>query len=136
MEQWDKAAGRYDNREGSGPFREPWDPEDPRQIAVGRAQRGPMEVGTATHDISQPFGCRDMAGNGREWTRTAKQAEVTLPLKHRDEFVTVVLRGRSYASPKPLSYKDLADPLEQGAEWYTATDPYTGFRVVFDQLPP
>src|SRR5262249_33297617 len=56
VQQWDKAAGRFEEDRGEGPFIEPWDAKDP-QIAVGRAREGPMEAGQAAKDRSL-FGCR------------------------------------------------------------------------------
>jgi serine/threonine protein kinase len=41
-------------------------------VAVGRPDGlGPLPIGTAGWDVS-PWGCRDMAGNGCEWTRSKK----------------------------------------------------------------
>src|SRR5262249_34088687 len=62
--QWDKAAGKLDGAEA--PFRDPKKPLATGDVAVGRPADGPMPVGTAARDVS-PFGCRDMAGNGKEW---------------------------------------------------------------------
>src|SRR5690606_21822230 len=59
--QWDKAAGRFDGAEG--PFRSGW---KPGMIALDRLEPGP--VGTFPADESL-YGCRDLAGNGRELTR-------------------------------------------------------------------
>jgi formylglycine-generating enzyme required for sulfatase activity len=126
-QQWDKAAGRFDNNGRHGPFLEPWQPGD---LAVGRENAGPMAVGQATHDISS-FGCRDMAGNGREWTR-----EIADLVRRRwvddqsispDDFVR--LRGGSYRSPEPLTFESLDAPdLHEASE--TAED--IGFRVVLE----
>ena len=70
IEQWDKAAGLYDYDATDatterGPFNEPWKVGD-KTIAVARDN--PAPIGTSSHDVS-PLGCRDMAGNGSEWTR-------------------------------------------------------------------
>ena len=68
IKQWDKAAGFFDRQGREGPYLMTW-AGLPGEIAVGRKEEeGPMPVGTATHDISW-IGCRDMAGNGLEWTR-------------------------------------------------------------------
>ena len=133
--QWEKAAGRFDDQGGLGPFQGSWNPQQPGRIAVGRRGQGPMAVGMATADVSA-FGCRDMAGNGLEWTRTSKDAAITLPLKARDESVGVLLRGRSYVRSEPLYFRDLEDPLLNEAAFYYQRDPFIGFRVVFDQFPP
>jgi formylglycine-generating enzyme required for sulfatase activity len=135
LAQWEKAAGRFEDQPGLGPFRGPWNPQQRGRIAVGRQGQGPMAVGTATADVS-PFGCRDMAGNGLEWTRTAKDAAVTLPLKAREESVGVLLRGRSYVRSEPLYFRDFDDPLLDETAFYYTRDPFIGFRVVFDEFPP
>jgi serine/threonine-protein kinase len=134
--QWDKAAGRYDGG-GSGPFVEPWNPEDVQQIAVGRAADGPLRVGTATGDVSRPFGLHDMAGNGLEWTSTPKQSDAPLPPPRQGPMVAMVLRGRSFADPEPLRFKDLdlSDPLRAAALPYYSSNSAVGFRIVLDQLP-
>lgn len=128
MAQWDKAAGRFESKRGEGPFR-----PGAGRIAVGRAQEGPAEVGASPGDVS-PFGCHDMAGNGREFTRSSTDASIVLPLKKRDEVVTVILRGRNYAQPNPLTYAEMEDPNAGEAQLYFEADPFTGFRVIFDNL--
>ena len=77
--QWDKAAGLFDREGREGPYLTTW-AGSKGEIAVGRKEEeGPMPVGTATHDISW-CGCRDMAGNGWEWTRNAASPERPIPL--------------------------------------------------------
>jgi serine/threonine protein kinase len=134
VEQWDKAAGRFEEHHGLGPFRESADGKAP-EVAVARAETGPADAGSAASDVS-PFGIRDMAGNGREWTRTSIEAGVVLPLTESNDLVGVILRGRSYAAPTPLLFSEMNDPLRAESQFYTDRDAYTGFRVVFDDLPP
>ena len=61
-QEWDVAAGRYEDekKRGEGPF---LGPEDKADVAIKRAQEGPMRVGEAKGGISL-HKCRDMAGNG------------------------------------------------------------------------
>ena len=134
--QGDKAAGRFDGG-GSGPFVEPWNPEDRQQIAVGRAAEGPLRVGTVPGDVSRPFGLRDMAGNGLEWTSTPKQSDAPLPPPRQELLVAMVWRARSFADSEPPRFKDLdlSDPLKAAALPYYSSTSAVGFRVVFDQLP-
>ena len=71
--QWIKAAGGRldqvtnpdeDNRKG--PF--DGDVDDPIGLAVNLGKTGPQPVEQAKRDVSK-FGCRNMSGNGQEWTR-------------------------------------------------------------------
>jgi hypothetical protein len=134
--QWDKAAGRLEAGAGVGPYLGPWFRDNPTAVAVNRAGHGPLPVGRADRDVS-PFGCRDMAGNGREWT-----CDLYDPRQERhvpcgpDSSDQVVLRGRSYAAAGPLAFRDLeGQPETQG---YQQTSPFTGFRVVIEprSTPP
>ena len=67
--QWDQAAGK--SRGAVGPYSanvEAWDQtREPPEFAL--VNTGPIPVGVATSDVSL-FGCRDMAANGFEWTRS------------------------------------------------------------------
>jgi serine/threonine protein kinase len=122
--QWDKAAGRYDRKPpyDEGPFIAPWD-GDNEKIAVYRLTEGPKECGTAVLDKSV-FGCRDMAGNGREWTRD--------PAPFKGNFM--VIRGRGYMMKYPLKFKDLERDTESREANVTFFD--IGFRVVIEPPPP
>jgi hypothetical protein len=127
VEQWDKAAGRYEGKgRGAGPFLPDWK-EPGKGIAIDRM--APLPVGEAKGDRS-PYGCRDMAGNGTEWTRTLRDGK-SVPLDDPQSKEGVVLRGRSYAEPGPLTFKD----LETGFPFawaYSSTLPELGFRVVIE----
>src|SRR5262249_42498974 len=103
-QQWDKAAGRFEDYRGDGPFKGKIGTVKPGlDVAVGRKKEGPMPVGAALRDESL-FGCRDMAGNGREWTCTnadpgRSNQRVAFPVA--DPKVRLQLRGRSYAALDP-----------------------------------
>jgi eukaryotic-like serine/threonine-protein kinase len=127
--QWEKAAGKLEGQ-GEGPFQGSW-PKVRGHIAVGR--KLPIPVGTASADVSF-FGCRDMAGNGLEWTRNSLGAK-TLPLKVPDATVQVILRGRSFRDSTPLRFSEMDDEHFESWPYTRNTDPI-GFRVVFDQFPP
>ena len=123
-EQWDKAAGFYD-RENSdpkhddrGPFLRGWSPNDKEQIAIRREKEGPLPVGTATKDISR-FGCRDMAGNGWEWTRPDEK----LP-------IAADLRGRKFSDSQPFLFNDPHNDTAVADKHYRGV----GFRVVIEGL--
>lgn len=133
--QWDKAAGLFDAGGAVGPFTGTFDGANLDGFALGRGASGPMEVGTAERDRS-PFGCRDMTGNGREWTRDVAGLERrSVPLPNPTEFDRVWLRGRSYVRDAPLLFEQLADPsLEEiESQPYLEADPQTGFRIVVER---
>jgi hypothetical protein len=139
--QWDRAAGRFDRKKpyDEGPYIAPWD-GDNEKIAVNRGNKRPKECGTAVLDKSI-FGCRDMAGNGLEWTRrlvSPKLDEVKeeLPLKAPDPTLSIVLRGcRYWGEERPLRFDELDIPLRgPGSEPYRndTANPQIGFRVVLE----
>jgi hypothetical protein len=127
--QWDKAAGYYENPRREGPYAGSWE-EDPKlAVAVGRA--GPAPVGSSADDLS-PFGCRDMAGNGYEWTRDLRGgSEVPVPDPGNERTAhPVLLRGQRFAADKPLRFEDQERfPLFRS---YLESSPDTGFRVVIE----
>jgi formylglycine-generating enzyme required for sulfatase activity len=130
VREWDKAAGRGDKEGRTGPFLPGWKKGDTKSIAVGRGEQGPLPVGTAQLDESV-FKCRDMAGNGLEWTRdleSSKKEQVPLASPHRSDLVT--LRGRSYKEPNPLQFADIEKKPESD-EYQNATDEI-GFRVMIE----
>ncbi len=110
-------------------------------IAIGRKK--PLPVGKAWLDRSWS-GCRDMAGNGLEWTRNYKvitELEMkkiigtgaTLPSLAR-----VVLRGRDFHERDPLLWEDLDSPddipfFPASREKYQQSHlANIGFRVVIE----
>jgi hypothetical protein len=142
--QWDEAAGRYATGETSGgaadrgPFR-PLDPGLPvgEQVAIDRGIDGPLPNGAATHDVSSPFGCRDMAGNGLEWTCTPRDAADEFSADKPDELMSVMLRGQSYMNFEPLRYSDLDNRSNDDIRRVTEANSDIGFRIViiFGDLP-
>jgi serine/threonine protein kinase len=135
--QWDKAAGEYEHvREG--PFAGTWDNNDKAKndklgIAVGL--RAPKEVSRKdTKDIS-PFGCRDMSGNGLEWTRNVfrrgSNSSSFLPVDNPQADDSVAMRSKRYNDPRPFQFKG-EKPL---AVTPMTTTPFIGFRVVIDLEP-
>jgi formylglycine-generating enzyme required for sulfatase activity len=132
--QWDQAAGRNQADPKTGPFEMPF---EEGTVAVNREGLGPLPVGTATRDKSAFSGCRDMAGNGLEWTRTFRfdgnVGEFFDDLKRVPLLAKIPLRGRSYNSVTPLTFFDLEDrPLD--LEFFQTfripgNDSFIGFRV-------
>lgn len=133
--QWDKAAGLHDATAAEGPFRAPADGSAPT-IAVGRGADGPLEAGTAADDIALPYGCRDMAGNGQEWTRNIATFGVPsfVPLKNPGPGDTVWLRGANYLGSNPVRFEDLRDPSLASIEtgFYLEATAWRGFRIVLE----
>jgi serine/threonine protein kinase len=127
--EWDKAAGRYLPDRGEGPYKGTWTAKSKLRIAVNRQ---PMPVGKAEDDES-PYGCRDMAGNGFEWTRDVDHGRQVPIADAKGEGVH--LRGQGYEAPHPLRYRDLE---QAGGAVKTALWPYQdpneeiGFRIVIE----
>jgi hypothetical protein len=122
--QLDQAAGPGQRDGRPGPSRGP-------RVAVGRRGAGPRVVTDPDNDDVSPFGIRDLAGNGREWTRDV--------LKAGGEELAL-LRGRSYTAARPLHYADLDDqqkrPELRPTQYPDHASPYTGFRVVLETPAP
>jgi hypothetical protein len=111
--QWDRAAGLDTNSDSPGPYKTPWNETSKTEIAINREMEGPLPVGSAPGDIS-PSGCRDMAGNGYEWTRTLMRPfSGYVPREYpnveshetENEKDMVLLRGQSYINQQPLRYE-------------------------------
>jgi hypothetical protein len=130
VRQWDRAAG-YSRHKGKGPFREPPEGTPLPRVAVNRIQDGPMPAGAAEDDVS-PLGVRDLAGNGREFTRNLA-GDPGRTVADATEADRVILRGRLYTLSRPLWYTDLDEQQEQPQmQSCRAASPYTGFRVVLE----
>lgn len=134
IEQWDKAAGLYGNpigieaRTNGGPFRSPTGRS--LRVAVDREMEGPEPVHEPGTDDVGPFGCRQMAGNGLEFTRNLFSGRL-LPVDPADND-HVHLRGRSYDDPEPLMYEDFARPGSFGTQGCDVSDPHISFRVALE----
>ena len=108
-DQWDQAAGKGKQKEIYLKPDEPWllhPNDDPPEIAVGRGTQGPLHVGKARRDESI-YHCRDMAGDGIEWTGTldtGKRFRHGLMLNLDDALV--IMRSRSYVHDQPYHFED------------------------------
>jgi hypothetical protein len=130
-QQWDKAAGSHEENPSLGPYRQPQDGAKPH-IAIEGPESWP--VGTAHDDVSA-FGCRDMAGNGLEWTRDLWTGNHRLPSRDPGKPDQVIyLRGREHDAGVPLVYKDLLDKEESWTEGMQEDLAKISFRVVLEQL--
>jgi hypothetical protein len=133
--QWDKASGYSAGAHPlCGPFQGMWSFEEGAKnpdVAVRR--REPMEVGTATGEVSPKFLCEDMAGNGREWTRNIQRDN--RPVNPEDDFevlktIPVHVRGHDHKEDRPF----LFDRHQRGM---LGSNPYgectgMGFRIVLE----
>jgi serine/threonine protein kinase len=135
--QWDKAGGRFDHHPLEGPLMKPWNGKD---VAVGKLPQ-PLPVGTSELDVSE-FGCRDMAGNGREYTRDIARpqgGQLFAPLNRPNKEAKVIGRGKSFRGNEPFSFKLLEDndPLSDYPERLDYATPVDniGFRVVIEPPP-
>jgi serine/threonine protein kinase len=123
-EQWDKAIGFYHLSRQN----QTWKGFKEGPIAIGRTE--PMEVGTAGGDVSV-YSCRDMFGNGKEWTRDAANGKVGPA--NADPDLGVFLRGASFRSDKPFSLQSLAVGSNPLREKFGSTSEAIGFRVVLER---
>ena len=129
--QWLTAAGRHE--EGApGPFTGDITDLKPGDIAIDREKDGPMPVGTAAKDV-RPNGCRDMAGNGKEWTRTIANKDpeeddgpVPFPVPAGLK-IDVWALGQMYEAKGPMLFTDIPPSERYGVARY-----YIGFRVVIE----
>jgi serine/threonine protein kinase len=135
VNQWNKAAGLYETEAHrelgiEGPYRGKWNGDDPLDIAVNR--ESPLPAGTAKDDVSHPFACRDMAGNGNEWTCELSHGKGIIPLDPPPSRATsIMLRGWKFRQAVPLSYAKMRDPAAYEAVFESGAS-YIGFRVVID----
>ena len=88
------------------------------QMAIGRGKEGPLPVGAATKDLSR-FGCRDMAGNGMEWTRPRE-----------NDPSMVYLRGHKFYDLRPFWFED----RDTQSEFCYKAQIWIGFRLVIEGL--
>jgi serine/threonine protein kinase len=131
-DEWDHAVGFFDPHDQLTPTL------PPGRAWVDKPDPGPVKRPTPEADVNR-FGLLDMAGNGREWTRTVltrtgeKRDLAAGPLADTDK---LILRGRNYTLDRPLSFAILEKEraTQPQAATPTAGSPYTSFRVVL-KLP-
>ena len=136
--QWDAAGGAFERPAPRGPFRGTDLTYQPGEFALrapGVGFDGPLPVGLAGRDVS-PFGCRDMAANGFEWTRTKEGSDALVPFNLPDN-VPVTLRGQVYSAKLPFQFKDagLIGRDRYDNEGKPVADAYVAFRAVVP-IPP
>jgi hypothetical protein len=127
--QWNKACGLYADRSELGPFEGP-------KVAVGREEPQPVHV--LCDDLSRAYDCRDMAGNGLEWTRNIPDALQGIDWLYPDRpnkepsAIFVRLRGQSYRGDRPLRFADLKGNPAPPMEILNQTSDELSFRVVLE----
>jgi serine/threonine protein kinase len=127
VHQWNKAGGGLNGDPGPYQWEAPLVPGDIAVVLDKKGKHEPMPVGTASRDVSR-FQCRDMAGNGLEWTNTLRGefgGVVPAPSPRPDLFV--VVRGQSYAAPRPFLFTD-----RQDSRPYFDSSAVISFRVALE----
>jgi hypothetical protein len=131
----DRAAG-FEDRGG----RDGWVKGD--RVAVGRRDKEPLPADRDDTDDVSPYGVRDLAGNGWEFTRRGfvpekdGEFEVGSPAGAPPGAV-VILRGQSWTFSRPLTYRDLEEQRDRSpiTQKYGEGGAYTGVRVLLE-VPP
>jgi hypothetical protein len=141
--QWDEAGGR--NVDGACPFKgpfltspEPWPPEAVgllRQNVLGGRKSRPVPVTSSALWYESFYGCRDMAANCREWTRTIYQKDEKAPDKllefgkAENPHTPLITRGASYNSHTQFCWDETLYPDQRElSSWM----PDLSFRVVIE----
>jgi len=123
-DEWDHAAGLYsvtDRAEVTLPGGRPR-VGIPRPEPTGEDDSGP--------DVNE-FGLRDMAGNGREWTRATLAGQKLVGVHPLEADDLVILRGRCFSHSRGLTFAQLVEEQTTPQTQYAGVrSPYTGFRVV------
>jgi hypothetical protein len=133
-QEWDKAAGRFDG--AVGPFPGDGHLLDKEAAGVGLGRLLPAERESRAETL---FGCRDMAGNGYEWTCSARRDEQErVPFDDTTWNDRVSLRGETYFAPAPYRFADRPNSRYRFQNPQTGepgASPEVGFRT-FLELPP
>jgi hypothetical protein len=123
--QWDQAAGRYEpSREGPFGTR-----KANARLRVAVNILAPLKTHRAETDDVSPFGCRDMSGNGQEWTRSQLDSGEAVAFAEPMPRQEVALRGRRYNAAGPLRFQ-LLQEFPPSAD--SRDKDQIGFRVVIE----
>ncbi|HJT78665.1 MAG TPA: SUMF1/EgtB/PvdO family nonheme iron enzyme, partial [Gemmataceae bacterium] len=132
-EQWDRAAGVSDRGDREGPYQGKWDEMHPLKIAVNLPKAQPVTDADGHKDDVSVFGCRDMSGNGLEWTRSIRN-DGTIPASAEEPVppkAFVWMRGMGFEAPAPLQYAAWDNNKLPSAP-SNLTTPDVGFRLVLE----
>ena len=129
-DEWDHAAGLYVVRDRNEVTR----PNGRPRVLLARPQ--PTHGPTARADVNE-FDLIDMAGNGREFTRSiqTKPGEVPRELvggSTASDTDSIILRGRNFTLSTGLTFQDIRNEHTKFTQRQLASarSPYTSFRVV------
>jgi hypothetical protein len=141
-QQWDRAAGKPKQVNGAkpseGPFNGNGTPGKKPNIAIFD---NPAPMTGADDDICSTTGCRYLAGNGQEWTRSYRSNDEDaltsdrlddLKPSRRSETTKFRLRGQSYRAGDLLLYKGWRDHDWGLVAWDDKANDDIGFRVVLE----
>jgi formylglycine-generating enzyme required for sulfatase activity len=132
--EWDKAAGRFDGAVGPFPGDGHLLTKEATGVGLGRLLPAEREYRAETL-----FGCRDMAGNGYEWTCSTRRDERDrVPFDDPAWNDRVSLRGETYFAPAPYRFADRPDSRYRFQNPQTGepgASPEVGFRIALE-LPP
>ncbi len=144
LDQWDKAAGLWHPSRGQdpyweGPYRGKWSNNKGCAVAIGRLEH-PLGVDDdGEKDDVSVYGCRGMAGNGREWTRATRGREASFEEIRQGlpRLPDMILRGWNFkVQEDPLTFAELENQrkLEDHLllKEVTETGPDISFRVVLE----
>jgi serine/threonine protein kinase len=121
--QWLKAAGLGEDAR-DGPYN-----GTASDIGVNLGRTGPWSIREGDKDVSI-HGCRQMAGNGKEWTRSMQDNDnQEIPLPNLNGGRPVHVCGQSYAAQSPLHFSNMVDFNTTACN---RNDPETSFRVVLE----
>jgi formylglycine-generating enzyme required for sulfatase activity len=131
-QQWDKAAGRYDG--AVGPFVGDGQGLRNEDFGVGL---GKLLAGNRPSRATSLFGCRDMAGNGYEWTRTARGTDESsvVPFDNPNWNELISLRGQTYFAYAPYRFVDRPNSrhrFKSPLKGEPGASPEVGFRIVLE----
>jgi formylglycine-generating enzyme required for sulfatase activity len=125
--QWLKAVGDGEDTR-PGPFN-----GTAADVAV-LCEDGPWPVDKGENDVSI-YGCRQMAGNGFEWTRTIQDGAEQIPMDRANGSRPVYVCGQSYKANTPLLFSGpkgfiVAGDLDSKSS--DEGDPEITFRIVLE----
>jgi serine/threonine protein kinase len=128
--QWFYAAGKDQGSNAPGPY---FGPRISKEDAVVGLKDGPRSVTWGGNHVSI-HGCRQMAGNGYEWTRNLTVSAEHIPLEEalNPNSVHVEIVGQTYApgaTAQPLTFDAMNTPRDHPC---SKGDFDIGFRVVLE----